>query len=243
MTMQPAMQAQPVSAPKMEAALMHGDLAKLSPEQKLSYYQQVCESLGLNPLTKPFEFLTLNGKMILYARRECTEQLRKINCVSIQIVSRDTVEGVYIVTARATDRTGRCDESTGAVPIAGIKGEALANAIMKGETKAKRRVTLSICGLGMLDESEVASIPGAVVTQVQLEVPLLPLDPKPSTADATMKLVAEAGGNLTAILGHYKASRIEDLNEEQLNAIRQRALAKIEEKAKAVPVEAAAQNF
>jgi hypothetical protein len=31
----------------------------------------------------------------------------------------------------------------------------------KAVTKAKRRVTLSICGLGMLDESEVASIPGA----------------------------------------------------------------------------------
>ena len=32
---------------------------------------------------------------------------------------------------------------------------------MKAETKAKRRVTLSICGLGMLDETEVETIPGA----------------------------------------------------------------------------------
>ena len=32
---------------------------------------------------------------------------------------------------------------------------------MKAETKAKRRVTLSICGLGMLDETEVESIPDA----------------------------------------------------------------------------------
>ena len=35
---------------------------------------------------------------------------------------------------------------------------ALANAIMKAETKAKRRVTLSICGLGMLDETELETI-------------------------------------------------------------------------------------
>jgi len=34
---------------------------------------------------------------------------------------------------------------------------------MKCETKAKRRATLSICGLGMLDESELETIPGAVV--------------------------------------------------------------------------------
>ena len=45
--------------------------------------------------------------------------------------------------------------------IAGLKGEAKANAIMKAETKAKRRVTLSIVGLGWTDESEVDSIPGA----------------------------------------------------------------------------------
>jgi hypothetical protein len=67
------------------------------------------------------------------------------------------------VTARATMPDGRHDESIGAVPIEGLKGENRANALMKGETKAKRRVTLSICGLGILDESEVESIAGAQV--------------------------------------------------------------------------------
>ena len=42
----------------------------------------------------------------------------------------------------------------GVVSIAGLKGEALANAMMKAETKAKRRATLSICGLGWMDEVE-----------------------------------------------------------------------------------------
>jgi hypothetical protein len=41
---------------------------------------------------------------------------------------------------------------------------------MKAETKAKRRVTLSICGLGMLDESEVESLPPEVLAPVALEV-------------------------------------------------------------------------
>jgi hypothetical protein len=40
-----------------------------------------------------------------------------------------------------------------------LKGDALANALMKAETKAKRRVTLSLAGLGWLDETEIASIP------------------------------------------------------------------------------------
>jgi hypothetical protein len=65
---------------------------------------------------------------------------------------------IYIVTARAKDRTGREDESTGAVPLGNLKGDALANALMKCETKAKRRVTLSIAGLGWLDETELDTI-------------------------------------------------------------------------------------
>lgn len=37
-----------------------------------------------------------------------------------------------------------------------MRGEALANAMMKAETKAKRRATLDLLGLGMLDESEIS---------------------------------------------------------------------------------------
>jgi len=53
------------------------------------------------------------------------------------------------------------DQAKGAVVIGNLKGEAKANAIMKAETKAKRRVTLSICGMGWTDESEIDSIPNA----------------------------------------------------------------------------------
>jgi hypothetical protein len=68
---------------------------------------------------------------------------------------------VYVVTASGQDRTGRTDTSTGAVTIGTLKGDALANALMKAETKAKRRLTLSICGLGILDETEIETIPDA----------------------------------------------------------------------------------
>jgi len=147
----------------LEAALIQGDLSKLTPQERSTYYLRVCESVGLNPLTKPFSYLSLGGKTVLYANRDCTDQLRKVNGVSIKIVSRETIEGVYVVTASAVDKDSRTDESTGAVTTKGLAGENLANAFMKAETKAKRRVTLSICGLGMLDETEVTTIPGAVM--------------------------------------------------------------------------------
>ena len=145
----------------MERVLLAGDLSKLSAPDRLFYYGKVCESVGLNPLTRPFDYLTLNGKMVLYAKRDATDQLRRIHGVSVTIKARDNMDGVYIVTANAKDKTGREDESTGAVSVQGLKGDALANALMKAETKAKRRVTLSICGLGMLDETEIEIIPGA----------------------------------------------------------------------------------
>ncbi len=142
----------------LERVLLTGDLSVLSPEQAVAYYARVCESLGLNPLTQPFEYLNLNGKMILYARRACTNQLRQIHQVSIRITAREVVGDILNVTAQATLPSGRCDESVGSVNVSGLKGEALSNAWMRAETKAKRRVTLDICGLATLDESELEGV-------------------------------------------------------------------------------------
>jgi hypothetical protein len=142
----------------VEKVVIGGDLASLNAAQRAEYYGAVCRSLGLNPLTKPFEYLTLNGKLRLYALRDCADQLRRLHAISISIANRERIADIYVVTARAKDRQGREDESTGAVTVGDLKGDALANALMKAETKAKRRVTLSIAGLGWLDETELDTI-------------------------------------------------------------------------------------
>jgi hypothetical protein len=171
-------------AANLERVLIGGDLTGLNPQERIQYYKAVCESVGLNPLTKPFDYLDLDGKLVLYAKRDCTDQLRTIHSVSIKIVSRELVDGVYVVTSQASKPDGRCDEAIGAVPLVKEGGEwknsqngkryfqgngtytalspdAKANAIMKAETKAKRRVTLSICGLGIMDESELDTVRNA----------------------------------------------------------------------------------
>jgi hypothetical protein len=150
-----------VSAEVLEGVLIGGDLSKLSPAQRVLYYQAVCKSTGLNPLTKPFDYIILNGKMVLYAKRDAADQLRKLNNVSIPRLERERMEDVYAVTAYAVLPDGRQDSSIGVVSIGNLKGDALANAMMKAETKAKRRVTLSICGLGWLDETEIDTIQDA----------------------------------------------------------------------------------
>jgi hypothetical protein len=146
----------------IEKALIENDLSALSTEGRLSYYKQVCESVGLNPLTQPLGYLKLNGKTVLYAKKDATDQLRKIHGVSVTKIENQRIEDVYVVTAYGADRDGRTDSATGAVTIAAMKGDNLANALMKAETKAKRRLTLSICGLGMLDETEIETVKGAM---------------------------------------------------------------------------------
>lgn len=145
---------------KLRSAMINGDLRQLNDEDKLFYYSKLCESLGLNPMTKPFEYIVLNGKTVLYAKKDATDQLRSIHKISIpklegKIIGKD----VYAVTAYGVTADGREDTSTGAVSIAGLSGDKYANAVMKAETKAKRRLTLSLAGLGFLDESEIETIP------------------------------------------------------------------------------------
>lgn len=153
---------QPVVGDIMESVLIKGDLAKLTPEERVRYYNEVCRSIGLNPLTQPFAYITLNGKLQLYALRACADQLRKINGVSLEVVSREIADDLLTVHVRARLPDGRVDEDLGAVAFPStLRGEARANAELKAVTKAKRRATLSICGLGWLDETEIEDIPAS----------------------------------------------------------------------------------
>lgn len=138
----------------LEQVVVNADLSKLKAHDRVAYYNAVCKSLGLNPLTQPFSYIYLNGKLTLYARRDATDQLRKVHGVAVEEMTEILRGDIIIVTCRVKDSRGRTDVSKGAVSVAGLRGEALANAIMKAETKAKRRATLSIVGLGWADELE-----------------------------------------------------------------------------------------
>jgi|SRR5580692_1553453 hypothetical protein len=155
----------------LASLVLGGDLAKMNDGMKVDYYRRFCDSLGLNPLTQPFKILKFQGKEVLYATKDCTEQLRKLHGVSVIELGSDFQPQVtYMVTCKVKDKDGKTDVATGVVSIEGLKGEALANAMMKAETKAKRRATLSICGLGMLDESEIETVDAhATVVSVPLE--------------------------------------------------------------------------
>jgi hypothetical protein len=197
------------AAAVLERVIASGDLSRLTPEERNALYVQTCSSLGLNPMTRPFEYVTLQGKMVLYARKDATDQLRAIRDVSVSIASREKVGELLIVTARATIG-GRSDESIGAVALEGLRGSDLANAYMKAETKAKRRVTLSICGLGFLDETEIGDVGAAPVQRrPAIMTPSGPVLESAATVEATGEIDT---ARIDALAAELEASTsIEDL--------------------------------
>ncbi len=164
----------PTVAQAIEEVLIRGDLTPLTAQQRVEYYKAVCKSLGLNPLTGPFGYILFKeteaapAKLVLYAKKDCAEQLRKLHKVAVVpgTTKREVTEDFATTELALMDNTGRTDTATGIVYLwkkydnksYRLTGQKLGDAIMKSETKAKRRGTLSICGLGILDEMDLDSV-------------------------------------------------------------------------------------
>lgn len=149
------------AAKVVESLVLRGDLSGLDPAQRARHYVRVCESLGLNPDAQPFAYLRLNGKEILYPTRGATDQLAAIHRITREIIDGPKVidlAGTKLVlcVAKASHPNGRTETSVATVPMMDPQ-----NVLMKAETKAKRRATLSILGLALLDEMELETIPAA----------------------------------------------------------------------------------
>lgn len=189
-----AIATQNLSADIIEKLVLGGDLSVLDAKQKVQYYASFCQRVGLDPATKPFQLLKLDGKEIMYADRGCAAQLNKLHEISHKIQSREVQNlgghEYYVVCAVATNKDGRFVESIGAVSlfkeggewltgsngkrffkkngqILPLVGDEMSNAIMKAETKAKRRATLDLVGLGVLDEAETEAVN---ITNAQFEI-------------------------------------------------------------------------
>lgn len=148
-------------SPEALEAMVLGNYAKLDAADRVQLILHRCRSVGLDPAAIPFQFIDLQGRLVMYATKACTDMLRSNRRIDvIKSESKFLEDKVYIVDVMLRDGEGRTDADVGVVNIQGLRGDQLANAIMKAHTKAKRRATLSLCGLGMLDESELETIQG-----------------------------------------------------------------------------------
>lgn len=188
----------PAVADLMLKVVVGGDLSKLGDAERLAYYQLFCDAAGVDWRTRPFDFIVLDNKLTLYANATATDQLARRHAASVEIVSRQLLTegptaGIYTVTARATTPDGRVTEAIAAVPLfkengtwkpsgngknyfepdgttTPLRPTDVANALMKTETKARRRAIKAHCGFGGIpDESEVETIASARYVDVDFE--------------------------------------------------------------------------
>ena len=164
---------------EISKAVALNDLSRLSDAHKMQYYYAFCKSLGMNPLQKPFAFITFKEwdataresveREQLYATKNCGQQLAVRSKLNLVKVDEKVADGLMEVTYRASTEDGRQVDDIGVVSIKGLVGNNLANAKMKAHTKAMRRVTFAFLGLGILDESEIGTIKGATKSEPDFE--------------------------------------------------------------------------
>src|SRR5512139_3726333 len=93
----------------IESVVIEGDLSRLTPEQRVEYYLRVCNNLGLNPLLRPFNYINIRGKLILYPTKTCHSQLRENRNVSIDDLDiKEDIDNITVI-VKGHDATGRTD--------------------------------------------------------------------------------------------------------------------------------------
>lgn len=159
------------------------DYSGLTVREKLGIYLKRCEVAGVNPLLRPFQWGTIDGKTQLVRTKALGAQVRQREAVSVRVVEQvfDVDRGVYAVRVVGETPDGRVDEDLGAESIIGMRGQDLADAMMKAFTKAKSRVTESMFSSGGgSDQTEVRRQEGGIrtidpqVSRMVLPPPMVP---------------------------------------------------------------------
>lgn len=144
------------------AALTHylgtGDLSRLPAEQRAALYLDTCSSLGINPRTRPFDWIefydpeTKGKKLTLYPNKACADQLAFQHQIRVRTVEEKIVGALFKVVVEGTMPNGRSETAVSYLDLTDrdgsqLKGQRLGNAFMKGHTKAKRRLVFAMLGM------------------------------------------------------------------------------------------------
>ncbi len=202
-----------IEAIEAKVSMSGGDLYILEPHERVRYYRHLCAKLGLDPAFAPIQFVELDGKLRPYVNRAGAEMLRAKHGVSTAILKSEIQGNLFVVLVRATTPDGRSEESVAVADLRDKRGNDLGNACLFAETKAKRRATLSLLGLGyFLDETEVLSIQGAKLSAFDPETGSVREERKEAKEAKEAKEVREERGH-EGHVSHSTASLLRTLGE------------------------------
>ena len=182
--------------PAVMREVVAGNIAGLTAAQQTEYMLAVCNSLGLNPLVKPLEFIDFPArrgepaKTVLYPNATAVNMLidREALSVDYSDVHEDPERDIMIQWCYITNGK-RQGKDFAALPISReewqnqngknvrtgrkipLDGEAWANQLMKLTTKARRRAVLAFCGLPSVfggSESDARDADDAIVGEARI---------------------------------------------------------------------------
>lgn len=176
----------------MRAYLRSGDLSTIPEAEKDKVLIKMCAHYDLDPILRPFILLKLNGKEVWYPTKSATDQVAaKFNLTREIVDIKENVErGVLECRVKITQEgSGRVETCIAAISITEfvrdasgkvtqklLSGEAYANALMKLESKAKRRATLGWLGISEGVEKDEVEKEAVVVEKKTLEIEENPMD-------------------------------------------------------------------
>lgn len=154
---------------------LSGDLSPLTPAQKSQYYLAKCAAMGLDPSTKPLDWITFQGKLACYPNATAAQQIADQRGIDVETSDPEIVQlgGADMVKCVGRGRTqdGRVAERTAYLAVNGAKGQDLGNLLMKAETKAFRRVVAALTGWAAKDADEILEQGGRRATITEEPLP------------------------------------------------------------------------
>jgi len=160
------------------AAVVHmlgtGDYSKLSDDQRAQLHLQMCTSLGVNPLTRPFEWIefydpeTRGKKLTLYPKSSLADQLSYVHRIRVRTVEEKMVGTLYKLVLEGTMPDGRSETNVAYLDMVDREGKPLrgqrhGNGLMKARTKCKRRLIFGMVGMSMPDRDSLQDARTVVV--------------------------------------------------------------------------------
>lgn len=141
-----------------------GNVAQLTESERDIVLAKLCERYDLDPLLRPFDLISFQGKAKFYLTASATNQLaaKKNLTRTVSNIELDEQRFIAKCAVSVSSPEGRSETSICYIGIGkfvpGTKedpkpkkvlldGDELANALLKLDTKAKRRATLSFFGL------------------------------------------------------------------------------------------------
>ena len=177
----------------MSKLVIRHDLHLMTKEELNQYLRDVSEYVGIDPDLNAFDAIWMpnesgNGQaLVVYARRGTAEILRNKLSIDVDSLTHEVIDGSIVFTAKGhniqpeTGRPWRTEVAIGSKYIKGLEGKVKDDAIMTASTRALRRLTMQFTTLGILDESEVASVkaepapanPAAAATLAPVPMPAI----------------------------------------------------------------------